>query len=156
MNVATDRVEAFLRAEEEAYHLVDELAQLKKEIESYKIAHEALDEAAGGVSRLANQLTDIAGQLGGVVEALRSIGTPELLRGQEAVTREVTALQRMLEQQGEIHRKDISTVKEDMNAQFSAAKVAADKVRNLTFGTLGLVLITLALVSWLALSLAGR
>lgn len=94
--MATDALDTFLRAEEEASRLVNELTRLKEETESYRTAREALGQAAKGVSELATQLAEIAGQLGGTVGTLGSIGTPELLRGQEAITSEVAMLRQHL------------------------------------------------------------
>ena len=142
--MATDRVDAFLRAEEEADRLVDELTRLKEETESYTTARQALGQAAEGVSELATRLAEIAGQFGKVVETLRSIGTPELLRGQEALASEVTAL-----------RQDLEGTQEKLSSHFAGARAAVRTVRNIALGNVGLLAITLALLGWLALSL-GR
>lgn len=92
MNVVTDGTDLFLQAEEQANRLVDELTRLKEETESYTTSRRALDAAAGGVSELATRMADVAGQLGALGETLRSIGTPELLRAQEAVAKHVAGL----------------------------------------------------------------
>jgi chromosome segregation ATPase len=189
MTMATDGVEAFLRAEEEAHRLVDELGRLKQESESYKTARETLDGAAEGVSGLAAQLADLAGQLGGVVQTLRLIGTPELLRAQEAVTSEVAALRQDLDgtqrsitdhianameqvrvmcttleaaeraRQEELQRlqggMDALATKEDLGARLAAVNATVGTARNLALGTVGISLVTLVLVAWVALSL-GR
>lgn len=208
--MADDGVERFLRAEEEANRLVEELKHLKEETESYQTARKALGEVAQGVAGLATRLSDISGRLGDVVETLRSIGTPELLRGQEAVTREVamlrqdlggtqqsilealtqamdqvrilcetlesaertrqealqrlqqrigelaaaesiTDLQEVLEQREEAHRQEIQALKEDLSAQHANIKAVVDTVRNLALGSIGLLVIALALLVWLAL-----
>ena len=119
--MAPHGVDAFLRAEEQADRLVTELTRLKEEIESYRTAHQALGQAAEGVSALAARSAELAVQLGRVVETLRSIGTPELLRRQEAVSSEVAAFRRA--------------------------------ARNHFLWNIGLLVIALALLAWLALSL---
>jgi len=213
MNMATDGLDTFLRAEEEASRLVNELTRLKEETESYRTAREALGQAAKGVSKLAARLAEIAGQLGGFVGTLRLISTPELLRGQEAVTSEVAMLrqdlggtrqsifealaqsmeqvrvlretvesaerarqeelQRLQQGIGSLataesitdlretfgqreaaHRRDIQTIREDLRAQLAGARAAVRAVRNLAFGSVALLVIALALLGWLALSLA--
>jgi chromosome segregation ATPase len=95
--MATNGVEAFLAAEEEANRLVDELERLKVEIQSYAAAREAIDNAGTAVSRLASELTTAAGGLASVVETLRTIGTPELLRSQEAIAEQVASLREQVE-----------------------------------------------------------
>jgi len=87
-----DNVEAFLRAESEAHQLLDELTKLRSETESYAAAQAALGEAAEHVGDLSGVLADLARRLGEVVQTLRSIGTPELLRAQEATTAMVAAM----------------------------------------------------------------
>lgn len=130
-------VEGFAQAEEEANRLVDELSKLKLETESYRTSRAALGEAAQEVGRLAARLGDVAEGLGGIAETLRKIGTPELLRAQEHMSAEVAAL------------------RQDLGTQVAATKAAVDGVRKLALGTACLVLVSLALVVWLALSL-GR
>lgn len=156
--MATDGLDRFLRAEEEAHRLVDELTRLKEETESYKTAREALSEAAAGVSELSTRCAKIAEQLGGLVETLRSIGTPELLRGLEAVGSEVGMLRQDLDgtRQSiiEAHQRDVERIKENLIVELSVARAAVRAVRNLALGIVALLVIALAVLGWLALSLA--
>jgi DNA repair ATPase RecN len=92
MNVSSSHVEEFLKAEEEAHRLVDELTKLKAETESYATARGALSEAMKKVSDSAGKLSELAKRLGDVVETMRSIGTPELLQAQEILTGQVKVL----------------------------------------------------------------
>jgi hypothetical protein len=158
MSMATDGVNRFLRAEEEAHCLVDELTRLKEETKSYKTAHEALGDAAAGVGELSTRCANIAEKLGGLAETLRSIGTPGLLHGLEAVAKEVGVLRQDLggarQSIIEAHRRDVERIKEDLSAQLSGARAAVRAVRNLALGSAALLVIALIVLGWLALSLA--
>lgn len=212
--MATDGIERFLRAEEEANRLVEELTQLKEETESYQTARKALGEASKGVAGLATRLSDISGRLGGVVETLRSIGTPELLQGQEAVTREVGSLRqdlastqesilgtlestitqvrglcetieaaervrrdqlqtlqqnitglataasisdlkKALEKSEEASRTELQVIKDDLGAKLVSARAEIGTARSLALGSIALLVITVGLLGWLTVVLAG-
>jgi hypothetical protein len=155
MSMATRGLDLFLRAEEEANRLVEELRRLKDEVLSYKTAREALGQAAMGVSELSTRCAKIAEQLGGLAETLRSIGTPELLRGLEAIAAEQGMLRKELEQRHEAQRQEVLAVQENLGAQAAGTKALVTTVRNLALGSFGLSLITLALLGWLVLTL-GR
>jgi|GEM_PF-2955399 len=90
--MASGRVEDFLRAEEEAQRLVSVLERLKNEVESYAGAREALDIVAGNLRDLADELTQVAEGFASAVETLRTIGTPEILQGQELIANRVDSL----------------------------------------------------------------
>lgn len=156
--MATEGVDSFLRVEEEANSLVEQLRRLKKEIESYKTARMALDQAAASVSELSTRCAEIAEQLGGLGETLRSIGTPELLRRLEGVTSEVDTLRQDLDgtRQSiiEAYQRDIEQLKESVGVQLAGTRAAVGAVRNLALGSVALLVITLAVLSWLVLSLA--
>jgi hypothetical protein len=158
MNMATGGLDSFLRAEEEADRLVEELRRLKEETESYKTAREALGQAAAGVSELATRCAEIAERLGGVAETLRSIGTPELLRGLEKVVGEIGVLRQDLDETRqsviEAHQRDIKQVKESLGLQLAGVRAAVRVVRNAALGSVVLLVIALAVLSWLSLSLA--
>jgi hypothetical protein len=142
--MANDGVEAFLQAEEDAHRLVEALARLKEEVDSYKTAREALDQAADGVSRLTARLGAISGELATVVETLRSIGTPELLQEQKELADEVVSL-----------RQELAGSYKSIAEGLARADVAQTTVRNFVLGSLGLSLIALALLGWLLWSLPG-
>lgn len=144
--MARNGVESFLRAEEEANRLVEVLRRLKEETESHKTAREALDQAAAGVSELSTRCAEIAEQLGGLAKTLRSIGTPELLLGLEAVTKEVGTLQQDLNGT----RRSI----EDLANQLKDTSRAVQAVRNLALWSVALLVVALAVLGWIALSLA--
>jgi hypothetical protein len=90
--MASGRVEDFLRAEEEAQRLVSVLERLKNEVESYAGAREALDIVAGNLRDLADELTQVAEGFASAVETLRTLGTPEILQGQELIANRVDSL----------------------------------------------------------------
>jgi DNA repair ATPase RecN len=92
MTMSTSHVDEFLKAEDEAHRLVEELTKLKAETESYASARGALTEVIVSVSDSSGKLSELAKRLGNVVEAMRSIGTPELLRAQDALIGQVKAL----------------------------------------------------------------
>ena len=94
--MANENVDTFLQVEEYAHRLAEELTRLKSETDSYKAARTTLDQAAVGVTTLASSLGEISGRLALVVETLRTIGTPELLRRQEVVTGELVSLRQDL------------------------------------------------------------
>jgi chromosome segregation ATPase len=158
MNMATGGLDSFLRAEEEANRLVEELRRLKKEIESHKTAHEALSEASAAVSKLATRCAEIAERLGGLAETLRSIGTPELLHRLEEVARVMGVLRQDLDgtRQSviEAHQRDMEQLKESLGVQIAGVTAAVRVVRNWALGSVVALVIALALLSWLALSLA--
>lgn len=85
-------VQRFLDAEEAAVHLAEVLTRLVDEVGSYQTAGEALDQAASSVGGLAARCADIVEQLGSLARTLRSIGTPELLRGLEVLISKVDML----------------------------------------------------------------
>jgi hypothetical protein len=85
------RVEAFLAAEQQAVALVDELESLKKEIGSYRNARDVLNAAGGHLEDAAGRLADLTSQAGAVLEAIRRIGTPELIASIERVEHVVSA-----------------------------------------------------------------
>lgn len=91
--MATSGVEEFLRAEDEAYRLVDELETLKKEVESYATARESLEEAQQAMTQLSAKIGDLAGRSTVVIETLAKIGTPEILARLDDLNRGVAALQ---------------------------------------------------------------
>ncbi len=179
MNMAKDPRDSFLQAEEEAHCLVEVLKQLKHEVESYKTAHEALDQAAMGISELTTRCARIAEQLGGLAETLRSIGTPELLHRMEVIRGELITLRQEIKQQHEAYHQEIRSVQEGLGAQVAGVKTLVTTVRNLVeyakglkeetagvktlvttvrnlvLGCIGLSLITLGLLAWLVLTL-GR
>ena len=156
--MATGGLNSFLRAEEEANRLVEELRRLKEETESYRTSREALGQAAAGVSDLSTRCANIAEQLGGLAQTLRSIGTPELLRGLEALASEVGMLRQGLDgtRQSiiESHQRDIERIKENLGLQLAGARAAVRVVRNLALGSVALLVTALAVLTWLALSLA--
>lgn len=80
-------ISSFLEAEAKAQELVDELVRLKESVQSYRNAGQALNEVAAAIGDLAERLQGLVEGNGNVLEALRSIGTPELLQRQEDVAR---------------------------------------------------------------------
>ncbi len=156
--MATGGLDSFLRAEEEANRLVEVLRQLKEETESYKTAREALGQAAAGIAELSNRCASIVERLGGLAGTLRSIGTPELLRGLEGVASEVGMLRQDLDSMRhsiiEAHQRDVERIKEDLGAQLVGVRAVVRVVRNAALGSVVLLISALAVLVWLALWLA--
>jgi DNA anti-recombination protein RmuC len=158
MNVAMDGVEALLAAEEQANRIAEELTRLKEETESYRTAGKALDQAGKGVGDLAIRLADIAGRLGGVVETMRSIGTPELLSGQETIGNELARLHQGLTgtQQSVIEAvsqtvdqvrllsKTIESTEQAHRLAFERIQQDMRDVRKMTIGMAGMLALALA------------
>jgi chromosome segregation ATPase len=91
-------VDTFLQAEEQASQLVEELTRLKAEAESYEFARLHLDQSGKEVGRLASELTVMASEFKQMIETLRSIGTPELLRQHEDAKAQLAALRESVTQ----------------------------------------------------------
>jgi hypothetical protein len=93
--MATDeRVAKFLQAEDEASRLVDELSRLRKETEAYSAAGRALEEAVHQLGTLVKEVSGAAGGVKEVATTLREIGTPALLRAQEALGGQISSAQK--------------------------------------------------------------
>jgi DNA repair ATPase RecN len=88
----TEHVNAFLRAEKDATALVAQLHQLRDETVRYTEAHHALEETTLAVSSSATNLGELMARVGDILETLRTIGTPQLLSGQEALADSVSSL----------------------------------------------------------------
>ena len=84
-----DRVEQFLKSEEEASLLVDELSKLREETDAYKAAQGALDGAAQDLGGLIDRVAIAADGVKDVSATLREIGTPALLAGQEELSEQM-------------------------------------------------------------------
>ena len=87
--VSDERVQRFLEVEEQASQLVEELAKLRDAAGSYSAAGAALDEAATRLGTTSTALLEVAKSVQATATALREIGTPELLRAQQAVEEQV-------------------------------------------------------------------
>lgn len=108
--MATDPRDLLLKAEEEANQLVDVLTQLRTEIESYRTAHETLEDAAEAVKKVSVRCAAVASQLGSVANTLQTIGTPELLKGQQALAQALDTLQQRFSGQEEAFRDGLKTL----------------------------------------------
>ena len=177
--MTANKTDEFLRAEEEAHRLVEVLQSLSQEVQSYKSAHEALGEAAVGVGDLAKRSGAAASQIAEVVEALRVIGTPELLHGHETLTADLAATRQGLleavQRDADTTRSSINTemsqlredievrhsalrealqmdsgnLRADLNSQLGASKSMLTFLRNLAFGGIALLLVAVGLLVWL-------
>jgi hypothetical protein len=76
-------IERFLKTEQAASTLLDELGQLKSETQHYSSASRALDDASRSLSELAAGATELVTDARDVVVAMREIGTPQLLESLE-------------------------------------------------------------------------
>lgn len=86
------RAEDFLQIEENAQRLLDELAELKRETESYRAARTSLDDTVRRVDSLTRRLEDVATGVHDAATSLREIGTPRLLEEQRGLAATVGAL----------------------------------------------------------------
>lgn len=155
---APGSVEAFMEAEEEASRLVEELARLKVETESYRTARGTLEEAGAGVARLAGELADAAQRLDGVIQTLRTIGTPELLRAQQAATAEVAALRAALAEARSAmdasvsaQRETLDTTTAQLRSDMDATGRAVRSLRGLVLTVGGVLLLAVIAVTVLVL-----
>jgi hypothetical protein len=95
--MANEGADTFLRAEEQAHRLVEELSKLKRETESYNAARTSLQEAGSGIATFTDSVAGAAKGLQDLVVTLRSIGTPELLKAQETTATELASLRKAQE-----------------------------------------------------------
>lgn len=92
-----DRVSEYLRAEEEANQLLEELTRLQKEIESYSSARGTLQAASDSVKDLCGKLAGACVRFSEVVKTLETIGTPELIRLQNEQAKTIASLDMALQ-----------------------------------------------------------
>lgn len=78
--------EQFLKTEQAASALLDELGQLRSETKHYSSAASALDDASRSLGELAGKATELVTDVRNVVVAMQEIGTPELLERLERLT----------------------------------------------------------------------
>jgi uncharacterized protein YukE len=78
-----EHLEEFLRLEQAATELVAQLESLRSETEHYAGARGALDETVLGIVGAAGSRGTLSARVADVIEALRRVGTAELLAGQE-------------------------------------------------------------------------
>lgn len=134
-------VDDFLQAEEQAHRLVEQLDQLAQEMAHYKAAHEALDDAGANLGAFTSHLGSLTEDVGEVMEALRSIGTPEILRAQKEIAR--------------AHSQEIQNLDNALREQADQTRAALRTLRHLAAGGLALSVSAIALLAWLVLRLAG-
>jgi chromosome segregation ATPase len=91
--MASNGNQPFLDLEEQASRLVDELDALRSETESYAAADRDLRNASRSISELTDELRRVATEVGSSAQAMRSIGTAELLAGLKSVTSRTELLQ---------------------------------------------------------------
>jgi hypothetical protein len=82
--MATD-TEKFLEAEQAVHELLENLGELKKEIESYSEAGKSFKESNDHIGHLATSITDLNRKTADVVQTLSQIGTPAILAKIEEV-----------------------------------------------------------------------
>jgi ATP-dependent Clp protease ATP-binding subunit ClpA len=88
----TDETNDYLAAEAEANRLVDELTELKREVESYRNARVVLDGLGERLGQVAVELAILAKATAKNVETLVNIGAPELLELQRKSEKRLAAL----------------------------------------------------------------
>ena len=87
----------FLDLDAQAERLVAELTALRDSTISYATAERDLSAADASVRILATGVSEVAAKIGACAEALREIGTPQILAEQAAVTSELRAVRAELE-----------------------------------------------------------
>lgn len=78
-----DKTERLLDSEQVLNDLVKELDLLKNEVEGFRDAKVTLNQTGQGLTNAASSLQALSGRVESVSNALREIGTPELLQMQE-------------------------------------------------------------------------
>lgn len=106
-------IQDFLEAEDKARELLDELVRLKESVQSYRNAGQALNQAAAAIEDLAGRLQSLVGGIGDILEALRSIGTPELLQRLDGVVQLMAQRFHELEAECESAKREISQRQEE-------------------------------------------
>jgi uncharacterized protein (DUF3084 family) len=134
-------VDDFLRAEEQAHRLVDQLDQLAQQMAHYKAAHDALDGAGKSLQELSTRLAVLAGDMSAVIETLRAIGTPEILRAQQETAETVLQEIRSME---EARQEDADWIGDVLVM-----------IRGAAVGGAALSLVAVGLLAWLVLGLGG-
>lgn len=138
------RTDQFLAIEQIAHELADRLARLNSEADRYSSAAGRLDEAVDAVRALAGRTRDLGDQTAKALDAIVSIGGPEMVRqlaGIEVQQREalsalsgeltqcvsrIAAVQDALERQ-EDFLTDLRAADEERAAEFDALRQAATK-----------------------------
>ena len=151
----TATVDGFLEVEEEAARLVEALAQLKRETESYHTARTALDSAGGSLAQLTENMSAFVQRADGVIETLRSIGTPELLAIQQQTRAQVNELSAELAETRRAQESVTSAQTEALQASIHAGQSqvgsAATGLRRLVFTVGGLLLLGEVVIAALVL-----
>jgi DNA repair ATPase RecN len=129
----TEPQNEFLRLEVEANRLLEVLSKLKQEIESYKTAHQALEQTAARVGELSDRCGEAAHQLGRLAETLQSVGPRQVLERLDALAKDVTSLQPAVE--GLLH-----PLVRDQPAALAALMEQVERLRALSLWTIAIVL----------------
>jgi hypothetical protein len=137
----TGTVDGFLAVESDAAQLVDALTRLRSEMESYRSSRTSLDAAGAGVTRLADELAEIGQRVGGVVETLRAIGTPELLRAQDDARTELAGLRAELAEAQRATDSNLEAQRRSLETAMSEVRGEANRTASIVSGLRGLVLI---------------
>jgi uncharacterized protein YoxC len=85
-------LQALLTAEEAACELLTQLQRLRAETEHYGTARVALEDVSRELKSASGTLGTLGERVGLIIETLRSIGTAELLAGQDRVSASVSTL----------------------------------------------------------------
>ena len=86
MSDATAPTEDFLRAEEAAGRLAESLGRLDQEANSYSAAGKTLEQVAAEVRALASGTSAVAALTGEAVDAIRSVGSVQILERVQALS----------------------------------------------------------------------
>tara|TARA_R110001592_G_scaffold295724_5_gene566016 strand:+ start:122 stop:631 length:510 start_codon:yes stop_codon:yes gene_type:complete len=120
--------DGFLKAEEAVVALLENVSRLQGEIEGYSQAKVSLEEVH-------RQLVVLVGALGGtaelsesVLESLRDIGTPEILRQLSGMNQRVSSLEEHLSAELGSMKKGIDSVEKHLSAELGSMKKGIDSV----------------------------
>lgn len=86
MSETSAPTEDFLRAEEAAEQLAKSLKRLDREADGYSTAGKTLEQVATDVRELASRTSDVASRTSDAVEAIRSIGSVQILEQVQALS----------------------------------------------------------------------
>lgn len=113
----------FLDAEDAVNKLLENLQQLKVEVEGYGQAKTTLLEARGQIATVVTSLSQLVEKTGQVIDTSVKIGTPEIInkldssRGHlESTTQSVTKTLREMEEKQAEFGKELGILKEELSA----------------------------------------
>lgn len=127
----TNEGDGFLRAEEIANELLDNVQRLKNEIEGYATARSHFGEVHQQLVGLSRSLIAISEQSAGIVQGLAEIGTPAILssikEAEETVRRSHDAAQRTFEEQNSEMKRYIEEMASRMAVEVANVRTECER-----------------------------